>query len=101
MARFSLRPSLACLTKKRLIVLVRNLGLSVAAAEPKETLVDALVSSKETSLEDLLARLPLADSRSICAGHELPASGTKASDAADDNTAPKPTPVRALGTVAP
>lgn len=57
------RTSLACLKKKRLILLVRELGLDVAATEPKDTLVDAIARAKSTSLQGLLEHLSLAERR--------------------------------------
>jgi hypothetical protein len=94
MARPSKRTSLACLTKKRLILLARELELDIASTEAKDALVDAIARSKSMSFEDLLERLALADLKSICTAHELPTSGSKAVLVARilDNDGPARTP---------
>lgn len=78
MARPSKRSSLACLTKKRLITLARELGLDVAQSEPKDAFVDAIAGSTSASFERMLEQLSLAELKTLCAEHELPKTGNKA-----------------------
>jgi len=73
-----MRSSLACLTKKRLITLARDAGLTLAQVDSKEAFIEALGAADSPTFAETLAALSLAELRSICATHELATSGTKA-----------------------
>jgi SNF2 family DNA or RNA helicase len=78
MARPSKRSSVACLSKKRLISLAKDLELQVAQTESKDVFVDALAEADSLSFRALLEALSLADLKTISAEHDLPKSGSKA-----------------------
>jgi superfamily II DNA or RNA helicase len=95
--RPSKRSSLACLTKKRLILLARTFELDVVQSEPKDAFVDAL-DHASVSFVELLDELTRAELELICREHELTKSGTKAELVARilaDAPAPAPAPAQA------
>ncbi len=77
MASPSKRSSLACLIKKRLILLTREFEIDIAQTEPVDAFVEALARSESVSFERLLDLVPLADLKTICSEHELAKTGSK------------------------
>ncbi|MFO7568083.1 MAG: DISARM system SNF2-like helicase DrmD [Enhygromyxa sp.] len=78
MPRPTKRSSLACLTKKRLILLARDFELELPSGAPKADFIEALAQSQAASFTKLLEALPVAELRLICRSHELAVGGKKA-----------------------
>jgi len=78
MARPSKHSSLACLPKKRLITLARDLQLELAQTESSEVFVDAIARAESLDFATVLDQLSVADLKKICIGHALPQTGDRA-----------------------
>ena len=69
MPRPTMRSSLACLTKKRLILLARQFEQKVPQPEPKAAFIDALARARSVPFAAVLDELPIAELRAILQAH--------------------------------